>query len=512
MEQGQFGGLRPNGGADNDANELGPGGSAGSHYTLPGIMQYLQSQFTLVERNRMMNDLEKSALKLRIVELESERNTLRLENDKLKARVEALESSGPGYSNGKGKSVDESEVDQLLSISSVDVTKLVKAKQFLKTATNEILYLLKSPSVELSDNLNITKDGSHELYIHPESHLDTPSEKVSSPSSADYLDMAISLQANPKSTEINEKNLFASTSKPSDTVIDKEPVSVGILVDGLFFGYVPDHKVIKVWTDLDSSPRLKHTVLVGPTKVNEIAYSSGVLTVLGDKQVLAYKLDGPEISLPLATYEWDDKVKSFDFVGNRLAAIFDSKVEILKLDVQDECFELVSSIDHNLEDKFLKAKFINLDGYDLAILSSKSLILRNTKQQLSNKLTSMKMLNVATFESVMMTQEYVVLKDKASLYSIWFKDFVTDRREFPELSSPDSQLGCSLDNPSQVFILSNDKGEKRISYYQWYPEIFRIASNSCVVDKDLEWICLGQLGAKKGVVGVSSAGLTVFNN
>ncbi|KAG7878513.1 hypothetical protein KL905_004145 [Ogataea polymorpha] len=511
MEQSHFAGSRANGNTSNGIGDAFGQAPGVSHYTLPGVMQYLQSQFTTVERNRMMSDLERSALKLRIVELESERNTLKLQNEKLKARVEELEKE---HTQTKEPSTDESNVDRLLTVDNIDVTRLVKARQFLKTATNEILYMLKSPTVELSDPLHFSKDETYEFYSNLNARS-TPSQKASTLSSedsaaADYLDMAISLEANNKPhNDDNHKVPAQAVAKPSKTTVINETIGKCFLVDGFLFAYLPDKKCINVWSNSKNGVDLKHTVLVGSTKVEDVLYHKGVLIVLSVKNVLAFKLETKEISIPLATYEWDEPIHFIDFREDRLVAVFDDKVEILKLERQDECFEPIYAIDRNSDIKFLAAKFTNLHDYDLAILSNKSLILRNTKQQFKSKLTKTKAWNAKTFDNVIVTPEYVLSREKTALSCIWYKDLSFDERVIEELSDK-AQLGFSLDDPGLLFVVSPKNSGSQLLFYQWSDDECSVSSQM-ELDEQFKQVCVGQFGSKGAVVGVSATGISLFN-
>lgn len=147
--------------------------SSTANYTLPGIMQYLQSQFTQVERNRLQGELERSSLKLKIIELENERNSLLRKTARLQLTVDQLteelnELRGTKTKDAKKSAATttaatnaekikaDSEVEQVLGgIHSLDVSKLIHARKFLKSATNEILYLLKTPTVELENTTSV---------------------------------------------------------------------------------------------------------------------------------------------------------------------------------------------------------------------------------------------------------------------------------------------------------------------------------------------------------------------
>lgn len=54
-----------------------------SEYTLPGIMNYLQSEFTQIEKMKIANNLELSEMKFKIAKLEGLKNALNITNNKL---------------------------------------------------------------------------------------------------------------------------------------------------------------------------------------------------------------------------------------------------------------------------------------------------------------------------------------------------------------------------------------------------------------------------------------------
>ena len=62
-----------------------------ANYTLPGVINYLTSEFTDLERFKIMTNLEKSEMKYKIVQLQGELNSLRYINEKQKSRIDVLE-------------------------------------------------------------------------------------------------------------------------------------------------------------------------------------------------------------------------------------------------------------------------------------------------------------------------------------------------------------------------------------------------------------------------------------
>lgn len=73
----------------NSSPEQAPGVLA--NYTLPGVISYLTSEFTSLERYKIMTNLEKSEMKYRIQQLTSELNSVRFINEKQALRIKHLE-------------------------------------------------------------------------------------------------------------------------------------------------------------------------------------------------------------------------------------------------------------------------------------------------------------------------------------------------------------------------------------------------------------------------------------
>ncbi|GEQ70952.1 hypothetical protein JCM33374_g4633 [Metschnikowia sp. JCM 33374] len=65
--------------------------SALANYTLPGVISYLTSEFTNLERFKIITNLEKSEMKYRIQQLTSELNSVRFVNEKQALRIKLLE-------------------------------------------------------------------------------------------------------------------------------------------------------------------------------------------------------------------------------------------------------------------------------------------------------------------------------------------------------------------------------------------------------------------------------------
>lgn len=118
-------------------------------YTLPGVMHYLQTEFTKNERDRISWELERCEMKARIAQLEGENRDLRYELFELR-----------NVQNLKKPSNDTAIQEPLL----------LKSKLAVQENVKEIVYLLKSPSVttqlESLSNMNDPTHKLEKLYIN----------------------------------------------------------------------------------------------------------------------------------------------------------------------------------------------------------------------------------------------------------------------------------------------------------------------------------------------------------
>ncbi|SCU86293.1 LAMI_0D01332g1_1 [Lachancea mirantina] len=116
-------------------------------YTLPGVMHYLQTEFTRNERDRIAWELERSEMRTRIAQLEGENRSLKYE----------LMLARPGHDVEDGGG----------AISGPDTIKeplLLKSRMALQENVKEIVYLLKSRNVtEGLHALNERQDSTHLL-------------------------------------------------------------------------------------------------------------------------------------------------------------------------------------------------------------------------------------------------------------------------------------------------------------------------------------------------------------
>lgn len=170
------------------------------HYTLPGVMHYLQTEFTKNERDRITWELERSEMKARIAELEGENRDLKHQLNQIQSKVVSAE----------GETAKKPVPDSLL-----------KSKLAVQENVKEIIYLLKSPNtVNQLESLN-SRDAGSDLHDLEKLNINTPKEKGSSKTNGmDILNNAL-LDVKPKSKQDSSrpssptkvKSLFSTPNK-----------------------------------------------------------------------------------------------------------------------------------------------------------------------------------------------------------------------------------------------------------------------------------------------------------
>lgn len=133
------------------------------HYTLPGVMHYLQTEFTKNERDRITWELERAEMKARIAQLEGENKDLHYRLAKLDVQ--------------KSGSIEEPDKR---NVSGDDLSDLLKSKMAVQESVKEIIYLFKSPEVASRfGSLNEERDSLHELQklnLNQDLHNTKPDE------------------------------------------------------------------------------------------------------------------------------------------------------------------------------------------------------------------------------------------------------------------------------------------------------------------------------------------------
>lgn len=137
-------------------------------YTLPGVISYLTSEFTNLERFKIVNNIEKSELKFKIQLLVSEVNSLKFINNKQALRIEELEAQlesskltnskdtasddAQGEADGASTSTSAKGSDSATSatdldqIPPVDLQVLRDSRLRLNASIREALEFLKPPT------------------------------------------------------------------------------------------------------------------------------------------------------------------------------------------------------------------------------------------------------------------------------------------------------------------------------------------------------------------------------
>lgn len=126
-------------------------------YTLPGVIGYLTSEFTNLERFKIVNNIEKSEMKFKIQQLVSEVNSLKFINNKQALRIKELEAQLLRNSSNVDTAGHAPPQDQLLAsikapvtaldeIPPIDLHVLRDSRLKLNRAIKDALDLLKPPT------------------------------------------------------------------------------------------------------------------------------------------------------------------------------------------------------------------------------------------------------------------------------------------------------------------------------------------------------------------------------
>ena len=136
------------------------------HYTLPGIMHYLQTEFTKNERDRITWQLERLEMKSYIMKLEGENRDLKRRILELEQQQVALASTAEQTTSTDGAPVNSAEEESKLGTApapSLGSSNLLRAKLTVQENVREIIQLLNSPNIAsqlegFSDKSNLSHD------------------------------------------------------------------------------------------------------------------------------------------------------------------------------------------------------------------------------------------------------------------------------------------------------------------------------------------------------------------
>lgn len=132
-----------------------------ANYTLPGVISYLTSEFTNLERFKIMTNLEKSEMKYRIQQLTSEVNSLKFLNDKQAVRINALEEKLAAFQSDEMSDRATSSASSATKncddyeIPAVDLEVLRTSRQKLNRSIKDVYRLLKPPSMLVRNVMDI---------------------------------------------------------------------------------------------------------------------------------------------------------------------------------------------------------------------------------------------------------------------------------------------------------------------------------------------------------------------
>lgn len=140
-----------------------------ANYTLPGVINYLTSEFTDLERFKIMTNLEKSEMKYKIVQLQAELNSLRYINEKQKVRIDVLEKENQELRGQESMNGGESqpgapkkEVNDSIDIPDIDLLEIQKSRAQMTKSMKQVLHLLKTPNANSINALNYPTDQLNE--------------------------------------------------------------------------------------------------------------------------------------------------------------------------------------------------------------------------------------------------------------------------------------------------------------------------------------------------------------
>lgn len=104
-------------------------------YSLPGVMHYLQTEFTKNERDRITWELERSEMKSYIMKLESENKDLRHKLAELQVTTNSISD------------IDETKTTNAHLQKQIDSKRLTRSKAAVEESVKEIIHLLNPPTV-----------------------------------------------------------------------------------------------------------------------------------------------------------------------------------------------------------------------------------------------------------------------------------------------------------------------------------------------------------------------------
>lgn len=279
-------------------------------YTLPGIMHYLQTEFTKNERDRISWELERSEMKARIAQLEGE-------NKDLRYRLVKLDPN--------------SKPEILRALDTSDVSPLMKSKAAVQENVKEIIYLFKSPNIgSQMETLNEKKDPVHELEklgfnqnrdVQPQPLVNSDSTELQEREAqqAEAFREALQQQNNHSDSQTDEKSDAGTIVMASEEEHEKDGGSSDIPRRHRSSSLFTSEKVTSLDAKEEQPQDEKVSLLQG-----SVDRSAIVRLKVNDNQVIAYSKSG-EMSQRFVTesLNWEkDKYHKFDGLSSGLLDIF----------------------------------------------------------------------------------------------------------------------------------------------------------------------------------------------
>lgn len=235
-------------------------------YTLPGVISYLTSEFTNLERFKIVNNIEKSELKFKIQLLVSEVNSLKFINNKQALRIKDLEAQlqsatsadaknstndklqGEGDTSSYTNSATTANASELDQIPQVDLQVLRDSRLRLNASIREALEFLKPPTAnDLMDeyDMNTASEFKKLLDDSEASQYYEPSEthgQKESLFSLYTLNSADLLARRSAQLQESEKSL----SSPSDNLVSEPQLVPELDVVGVPTGDISETETVIV--------------------------------------------------------------------------------------------------------------------------------------------------------------------------------------------------------------------------------------------------------------------------
>ena len=168
--------------------------SSGSEpiYTLPGVINYLTSEFTNLERFKIMTNLEKNEMKYKIIQLQGEVTTLKYNNEKQQLKIKELEEENSRLKlklNPEAHDeIENLEKSETAELDEIDLQMIKQSRQQLTNSMREVVTLLKAPTTTTRASSTLTNNNNNNDF---EALLNSPDidhvDEFNFNSNKDYL-------------------------------------------------------------------------------------------------------------------------------------------------------------------------------------------------------------------------------------------------------------------------------------------------------------------------------------